>query len=237
MVATPRVIVPVPILEADVIPDALMEFLSTVPIVLLGYHEIPEQTLPEQAREEYEKEASDALAELADTFESYGATVETRLFFTHDLTQTVQRVLEDVDRGVVYHPNPVQGVEQVLVEVRRPEFVPAIAATTASLVGPTDASITLLFAADEDEDTGRRILSGICTTLEEAGISDQRISTVVERTADPETTILDCADQHDLVILGEDDPSILDWIFGEMPERITEQTLVPVLVVHHPFEK
>ncbi|MFA9518146.1 universal stress protein [Halopenitus sp. H-Gu1] len=237
MVGTPQIIIPVSILEGHVVSETLIEFLSSVPIVVLGYHEIPEQTLPEQAQDEFGDRASEELADLEDAFESYDATVETELVFTHDLAQAIQQVVEDVDRGVVCHPNPVQNVENVLVEVRRPELVPAITATITALVGPTDATITLLYAGDEDEETGHRTLSGIATTLEEAGISDQRISQVTERTADPETTILDRADRQDLFILGEDDPSFLNWIFGEMSERIAERTLAPVLVVQRPFEE
>ncbi|MEF8938122.1 MAG: hypothetical protein V5A32_09240, partial [Halovenus sp.] len=177
------------------------------------------------------------LRSLEEAFETCDATVETKLVFTHDIAQAIEQALEDVDRGVVCHPNPVQAVQHVLVEVRRPELTPAIAATTAALVGPTDATITLLYAVDEDEadESGRQALSGVSTTLEDAGISAQRISRVVERTDDPEATIVNRAEAHDVVILGVDEPSILNWIFDDMTEEVAEQTLAPVLVVQQPF--
>lgn len=238
MVATPRVILPVAVLEGAVIPDALIEFLSSVPVVLLGYEEIPEQTHADQAREQFGEQASEALRSLEEAFEACDATVDTKLVFTHDIAKLIQQTVENADRGIVCHPNPVQAVEHVLVEVRRPELMPAIAATTAALVGPTDATITLLYAAAENEadETGQQALSGLSTTLEEAGISAQRISQVVERTDDPEATIVDRAEAHDVVILGADEPSILNWIFGEMSEEVAEQTLSPVLVVQQPFK-
>ncbi|MFW5959339.1 MAG: universal stress protein [Natronomonas sp.] len=238
MVATPQVILPVAVLEGEVIPDTLIEFLSSVPVVLLGYDEIPEQTHADQAREQFGEQASEELQSLEEAFEARDATVETKLVFTHEIAKAIQQAVEETDRGVVCHPNPVQAVEHVLVEVRRPELTPAIAATTAALVGPTNATITLLYAADENEadKTGQHVLSGLSTTLEEAGISAQRISRVVERTDDPEATMVDCAEAHDVVILGADEPSILNWIFGAMSEKITEQTLSPVLVVQQPFK-
>lgn len=122
MVTTPRVVVPVAVLEGEVIPDALIESLSTVPVILLGYEIIPEQTHAEQARERFGERASEELNDLKEAFEAYDATVETELVFTHDLTKAIQRTLEDVDRGVVCHPNPLQSVEQVLVEVRYPDL-------------------------------------------------------------------------------------------------------------------
>lgn len=238
MVTTPQVIVPVEILERDVIPDALIEFLSAVPVVLLGYHEIPEQTLTEQARDEYGERTTEELAALVEAFESYGGAVETELVFTHDPAKTIQRVADDIDRGVILRPNPVQTIEQVIVAVRRDDLVPAITATAAALLGPADTSITLLYAttADENEESGRRVLTGMTTTLEEAGISKQRLTQRVEPADDVETVLLDASSEHDLIVLGEDDPGIMQWLFGTTTERVAEQTLSPVLVVQRSFE-
>lgn len=237
MPETPRVIVPVAVLEGEVLQDALVEFLSTVPVVLLGYHEIPEQTLPEQARDELGEQASAELESLTERFESHGATVETRLTFTHDLTETVERVLEQIDRGVVLFSNPVQEIEHVLVAVNRDVLIPATAATTAALVGPTDAAITLMYLGSGDEEPGERLLSGMTTTLEEAGISSDRITRRVEPTTDPITTLADVSAEHDLIIFTESDPSILDRIVGSVSDRLSEKTLTPLLVVQQPLEK
>lgn len=234
MPPTPRAIVPVPILEGVVVPDALVEFLTTVPVVVLGYHEIPEQTLPEQAREEFGDRASEALADLARTFESAGGSVETELAFTHDPAGTIRTVVEETDRGVVVRPNPVDSIERVVVAIRQAELVPAITATVVALVGPTDASITLLYATtdEDDADAGRQVLSGMATALEEAGVSGRRIERVVERADDVETVLLETSSEYDLIVLGEEDPGILSWVFDTTPERVAEATLSPVLVVH-----
>ncbi|MEF8778562.1 MAG: universal stress protein [Natronomonas sp.] len=239
MPPTPQVIVPVAILEGDVISETLTEFLSTVPVVLLGYHEIPEQTLPDQARDEHGEQASEELAELADSFESHGANVETELVFTHDLPETLQRVVDDVDRGVILRPNPVREIERVVVAVRRADLVPAITATVTALVGPTDAALTLLEEADQEgtEDSGDRFLSGMITTLEEAGIAKQRITLGSGTVEDVESMLLETSSEHDLVILGEDDPGILETIFGTTTEQVAEQTLSPVLVVQQSLDE
>lgn len=238
MVITPQVIIPVAVLEGEIIPETLIEFLSTVPVVILGYHEIPEQTLSEQARDEFGEKAAQEVSTLADTFESYDGTVETEVVFTHDLTRTIQQVVEDVDRGVVLRPNPVQEIDQVIVAIRDDQLAPAITATVAALVGPTAASITLLctIAEDETEESGYRVLSGMTTTLEKAGIPEQRVSEYVKQADDVETVLLDASAEHDLIILGEDDPGILNWLFGSTPERVADQSLSPVLVVQRSLE-
>lgn len=237
MVGTPRVIVPVDVLHDDVVPEALVEFLSSVPVVVLGYHEIPVQTMPEQARAEHEAEASEALKELAAAFASHDAPVETELVFTHDPAEAIQRAVEDVDRGVVLHPNPIRSVDDVLVEVGVPALAPATAAATAALVGPTDARITLLHVTDDDGSSGETTLSGISTALDAAGIAPHRVSQVVERTGEREAAIIDHAEGHDLLVIGDEEPGILDWLFGETSGRIAERTLAPVLVVQPPFER
>jgi nucleotide-binding universal stress UspA family protein len=236
MVDTPRVVVPVAVLEGEVIPDALVEFLSAVPVVLLGYHQIPEQTLPEQARDEFGEQAAAELADLAAAFEARDSPVETRLAFTHDPARTVQQVVESVDRGVVLRPNPVQAVDRMLVVLRRAELLPAIAALVAALAGPTDATISLLVAADEEDAFEARLADGLATTLREAGIPEERIDRVTEPIGDSESVLLDASDEHDLVVLGEDLPGILPRIFGDTSERVAERTLAPVLVVQQPLE-
>jgi nucleotide-binding universal stress UspA family protein len=236
MPPTPCIIVPVEVLEGEVVPESLVDVLSAVPVVLLGYERIPEQTAADQARSEYGEQAEQRLEDIADAFESRDGTVETRLAFTHDVAATVQQAVEDVERGVVLHADPVQSVDDVLVAVRDAELVPAIAATVASTVGPTDATITLLYVTTEDPESGASLLDGVANALEEAGIDAERISRNVELTGDPEALLVEASKDHDLVVFGQDDSGVLDWLFRGTTERVADETLVPVLVVQRPLE-
>jgi nucleotide-binding universal stress UspA family protein len=237
MTVTPQVIVPVALLEGEVIPEPLVEFLSTVPVVVLGYHEIPEQTLSDQARDEFGDQATAAVAAVAETFERHGASVETELVFTQDPTQSIQQIADEMERGVILHPEPVRSIDRVLVAVREKDLVPAITTTLAALIGPTDASITLMGAIAECQDgtASRRALSGMRTALQEAGIPAHRIEERTESAQDIETVLLDASSDYDLVVLGETDPSVLTWLFGSTAKRVADQTLSPVLVVQRPL--
>ncbi|MEF8814557.1 MAG: universal stress protein [Halovenus sp.] len=77
----------------------------------------------------------------------------------------------------------------------------------------------------------------MATTLEEAGISERRLTQRVEQVDDVETVLLDESSAHDLIILGEDDPGILKWLVGPTTERVAERTLSPVLVVQRSLEE
>ncbi|KPN29492.1 hypothetical protein SY89_00205 [Halolamina pelagica] len=234
MPETPHVIVPVAVLEGEVVPDPLVEFLSSAPVVVLGYHRIPEQTTPEQAREEFGERANRELETLTEAFEAGAATVESRLAFTHDVAQTIQRVVEEVDRGVVLRPNPVQHVDTVFVGVRNSTLVPAITATVATLVGPTDAELSLRRLQGGAGDG--QLLAGMETALQEAGITDDRITVDSREAVSIGDAVETISEEQDLVILGEDDPSILNVVWEPTPERVAERTLAPVLVVQRPFE-
>jgi len=55
-------------------------------------------------------------------------------------------------------------------------------------------------------------------------------------TNDPAQSIIDACDGHDLVVLGETEPTIREILFGSVPERIANEAGVPVIVVRHPEE-
>ncbi|WP_423824508.1 universal stress protein [Salinibacter ruber] len=49
----------------------------------------------------------------------------------------------------------------------------------------------------------------------------------------PADTIVEWAGEHDLVVLGETQPSVREFLFGTMPEQIVEAVNVPIIVVRH----
>jgi len=55
-------------------------------------------------------------------------------------------------------------------------------------------------------------------------------------TNDPAQSIIDACSDHDLVVLGETEPTIRKNLFGSVPERIANEAEVPVIVVRHPEE-
>lgn len=235
MAETPHVIVPVAVLEGEVIPETLIDFLASAPVVVLGYHRIPEQTTPKQARDEFEDQASRELSNLTDAFESREANVESRLAFTHDVSETIERVVEEVDRSVVLRPNPVESVDKVFVGARDSDLVPAMTATVATLVGPTDAELALRYI--DGRDGGEQLLSGMETALQEAGIPEDRLTVASDDSISLDDAIATIREDYDLAVLGEDDPGIFEYVFESATEQVAERTLAPVLVVQRPFDE
>lgn len=231
-----KVLVPVEVLAGETVPTPVMELLSTLPVVVLGYQDLPEQTPPGQARMQFEEQAQAKLDELAVAFREAGGDSETRLVFTQAEEQTIRRVAEETGCRAFLIPNPTGPVERLLVPIRGEVRVDRIAEFTAALVGDRPIEITLFTVADSDGAVteGQSKLDRAAETLEANGIPATHISTGVVVSETPIRTIAQAAAEHDAVVMGESAPSLRSFIFGDPPEEIAELSVGPVLVVRRP---
>ncbi|SFB81850.1 Universal stress protein family protein [Halobiforma haloterrestris] len=236
MTPTPTIVVPIEVMAGPTVSDALAEFVAPLPVLVLGVVEIPDQTSSTQAREQFEEGASRTIETVAEGFAAAGADVDTRLSFTHDANETVERVVADLERAVVLFPAPATEIEDVVVAVRSDATVPAAASTVAALTQGDESAITVYHAALEDEgnDEIDRILSAVETALEDAGIDPDRLTRTVERADTPIDALVAAANDHDLLVVGETEPRLRDHILGETHERIATGAAAPVLVVRRP---
>ena len=233
MTDRPSILVPIRVLEGESIPEGVPELLANAHVVLLGYHVIPEQTAPGQARMQFEERATKRLDEYESMLADAGATTERRLVFTHDGGKTVDRTIDEYDCLAVLVPNATGPPEDVLVAVRGAVGVDRLARVVAGLFGDTDVSVTLYHVADEDEtdDDVRTLLDGVADRVAELGMDASRTETRIERDRDALDAIVDAADPFDAVVMGESDPSLATYVFGLPADQVAERFLGPVLVV------
>ena len=234
-----RVLVPVEILRGEAVPDAIIETFASVPIVLLGYHELPDQTVPSQARNQFEGKAQAELDDLVSAIEAAGGDVTTRLVFTHDAMKTFERVAVELECDSILLLNPAPVLERVLVPVRGDVNVRHIGRLVGYVVADTDVAVTLLHVTREErgQKEGHELLTDVRDQLEATGVSRGRVSSTVVVSDSPRPEILAAADDHDLVVLGEDRPSARDVIFGDMSTVVAERAVCPVLVVRKRYLK
>lgn len=233
MTDRPAVLVRLRVLEGESVPEGVPALLAHAHVVLLGYHVIPEQTAPGQARMQFENRATERLDKYEAIFEAAGATVERRLVFTHNSQKTIDRTIAEHDCLAALAPNAVGPVEDVLVAVRGAVGSDRLARVVAGLFGETDASVTLYHVAEPDEtdeDVGT-LLEGMVTRLEGMEMDAARIETRVERDQGPLDAIVDAADAFDVVVMGESDPSLATFVFGLPADQVADRFLGPVLVV------
>lgn len=233
MTDRPTVLVPIRILEGETLPEGLSDLLANAHVVLLGYHVVPDQTAPGQARMQFEERASDLLSALEEMLESAGATVDSQLVFTHRKQQTLDRKIREHDCLAVVVPGATKAPEDILVAVRGTVGSDRIARVVAGLFAGTGASVTLYHLAGEGEteQDAETMLTAVRDRLVELGTDDTAVSTRIERHRRPRKAIADAATSYDALVMGESSPSLATFVFGMTAEEVAEQFLGPVIVV------
>ena len=224
------VLVPVAALQGESLSQAVVDLLSSVEVTLLGYHEVPDQTALEQARDQYGTRLQRRLSGYASLFDG---PVSTRTIFTHAPRNSIERVAIETESTAILLVNPAPVVDRLLVPIRGPPLLEQLTATTAAVIAGTDAEILLFHAArsEADRESGQELLSTAADQLATAGVEPDRIATEVRVTRSPIRAITTAAEDSEFVIIGERKPSLADRIFGDVADRLATSTDGPVLVV------
>ena len=228
----PKVLVPVRVLEGQTLPETLVDFLAPSKVVVLGYHVLPEQTPTEQASMQFEDRAREAVENIASAFAETGRDVETRVVFTHDRDQTVERIAAEVGATAVLLPNPAGEIEDVLVPVRGVIDTDRLADLAATLLGEGEGRITLwgLVTLASDFDAEAAVVDAR-DTLVARGLAAERITTETSETETPVYDIVDRSAEFDAIVMGEGGGTLMSVLLGDDAERVAEGAVAPVLIV------
>ena len=235
--AVSTILVPLDISAPEEPDRALLDLLSPVHVVLLGYYPVPDQNAPAHLRDQYEEEAAEKLDAIADDFAEEGSEVTSVLVFTRDRDASIERVANERDCTAILTSGTTGPVDRVLVPLRGEANLTEIVTLLADLLRVSEASVTL-FTVTTEEGTGERefLLRGAADRLREAGVDPERVDWALEE-ADgkpPEEAILERADEYDLLVVGETEPTLRERILGAVTTRLIDRTDQPVLVVRSP---
>ncbi|MGM0448594.1 MAG: universal stress protein [Methanobacteriota archaeon] len=236
-----RVLVPIAVLDGESVSPGLISLLGGVDVTVLGYHVLPEQTPPDQARLQFEERATSALEDVSQEFAAAGGAADHRLVFTHDRKQTIERVTAEVDADAFAVPGTTGDVDRLLVSLSGDVDVDRILSFVEALVGDRSIGVTLLLAAggrppagdeaDDRPDAGDEVpearLAAAADRLRDAGID---VETTLA-TGAPFDVLVDAVPGHDAVVMGERAPSFRSFVFGEESDRVAAASVDPVLVV------
>lgn len=227
-----RVLLALAVLEGESISDELAGLLGTTEVILVGYHEVPEQTAPSQMRQQYESQAERILDEVAGDIRDAGGTVDQRLVFTHDLDQSLDRIEDEVEATAELLANPTGAITDMLVPVRGDVDPARLARFAAALRGDRELAVTILVPtteSDKEEDT--ELAQEIASRLRDHGISEDAIGTEIRMTDAPAETVVETAIDHDVIVMGKQDPNWRAVLFGDPENRVARESLGPVFVV------
>jgi len=217
----------------------LVDLFASLHVVLVGWYVVPEQTSPEQARDQFEDEARTALDSVARSFEEAGATVTSHLVFTRNKLDTISRISTEEECDAVLIPTEMAQLERILVPLRGLHNAPRTAALVADLVqnGTTDVTLLHVLEEEETEATAREhILQPMADTMTGYGIDTGLLHLASVAADDPGEAITERAADYDIVVIGETKPSVQEILFGSVPEQIVESVHVPVVVVRQEQE-
>ena len=221
-----RVLVPVAVLEGESVAAGLMDLLGTVDVTVLGYHVLPEQTPPDQARQQYEERAVSALEDVAAEFRAAGGDADSRLVFTHDREQSLERVADDVAADAYAISGATGDAERLLVPLSGDVAEDRVLGFVEALVGDRDIEVTL-FLAGEGEAARERLRAG-AARLREAGLE---VETELVAAGQPFDALLEAVPGHDAVVVGQRAPSLSSFLLGDEAERLASASVGPVIVV------
>lgn len=225
-------LVPVDISAPEEFDKSLLELFGPMRVILLGYYPVPDQSAPEQLRDEFEEQAADALEEIADRFDEE-TEVKTVLVFTRDRETTVERVGGEHNSDAVLISGEVEDVEKVLVPIRGNPNIDNIADFVGALMQETDATVTLFHVTEDehDERVSEFILRGVADKLREEGVDPERIDWEQRSGGSPKNEISEFAEEYDVLVMGETEPSLRKRIFGDIPSTVVNELGIPVLIV------
>lgn len=232
-----KVLVAVRVPEPEQISPLLIELYRPLRVCLLGLYEVPDQTAPEQAREQFGNEAGASLQEVAGAFRSEGVEVETELVFTPDELETVERTAVDRDCHAVVLLRPAYEIDSILAALRPGPMATRVLHFLAELLRGTDYRATLLHVAgegeglEEQEEERRELELLQRELLGQEGIDADRVTTRLAIDENREAAVLAAAREHDLVLIGETEPTVREKVFGDFSRRLADEADVPVMVV------
>lgn len=232
----PTILVPFDASDPDPPSPSLVELLGAHRVVALGYWPVPDQSSTDQLRTEYGDEAERVTDEVAARFAAGGAGADAVVAFTHDRSETISRVAAARDADAVLTPGAIEGdVERVLAPIRGEGNLERIVSFLEALLRGSDAALTLLNVPEDDgDDRGEFLLRGVRDRLVADGIDADRVGWRREPAASAGDAIVDAAADHDVVVVGETEPSLRERLLGDVSDRVIEATPRPVLVVRSP---
>lgn len=211
----------------------LIELLTPHRIIVLGYYPVPDQASTKQVRDQYGDTANEATDEMAARFAKEGGEVESVVVFTHDRSQSIDRISAEKDVDAVLTEGLIgDQLDRILVPLRGDGNLDRIVSLLEQLLGESTATATL-FNVPEDDTRGEFLLRGARDRLTEDGIDPDRIDWRQERSGSPSDAIVEATEEYDLTVVGETEPSLSERLLGDVTNEVITGSSGPVLVVRN----
>lgn len=217
------------------ISPPIVKTLAPGGVVLLGYWPVPDQSSPQQLRDQFGDEARQSLDVVKQHLEDQRFEITTELQFTKHRDDLIDRVANSHGCTSVLFPGTVRSTppERILVLLKSDSDVDRIVRTLATLFTDSSVDISLFHAVERGDDVEAidDLLREVADHLENRGIHPDRIRWERSDRGSRADTIVSEAADHDLVVLGESEPSLRERIFGPVQSAVADRTERPSLTI------
>jgi len=226
----PRILIPVSLPQEKSLPLAILKGFTDLEVLLIGYKEVPEQTDPEQFKEEKREDAKEELQEVKKQLEAEDFKVESEIVFTPNISDTLKNIIVKYNCHAMLESKPIRQLKRLLVPLYDQNQISSRLATVIKeLITASDLPITLLFLENSKEIQSMK--NKAFEQLKQTGIKSDQIKTEEKEVKDITDAVKDITEEDDLVILVEANSKKRESLINKIKNEISEAIECPVLVV------
>lgn len=228
-----RILVPFELPDATPVSRLLIEDLSGMEVVLLGHYDLPEQTPPDAARDQFQEDAQAELDALAADFLDAGINVTTRLVFGKDRDKAIDQVAIEEDCDAELNPALTEGIKRILVPLLDTSNLDRMSYFVQVLTDDSTDEVTLFHVVKDGEvrSEAESMLQSAREAMIERGLNQDLVDIQITESSGHDSEIIRMAADYDGVVMSEGNPTISRRIFGTLPDKIADQTGDPVIIV------
>ena len=228
-----KLLIPINLEAVEELSSSLVSVTESLELLVLGYWPVPEQSSPEQVRDQHRQEADRRLDEVAGHFDVDADNLTRRLIFSANIAQSVDDIAAEEGCDAILTPRPIAQLERILVVLREDISYERMRAFVSDLIDDSSADLTVVFCADaEQHDEKDLVLKGFVDELE----IDPSSCTIEQHSVDPQkltTYLLDQSDDYDLMVIARTSPRLLKKLVVPTDKKVARRATSPVIVVRH----
>lgn len=221
--------------DTEQLSTSIVEALAPEKVVVLGYWPVPDQSSPQQLRDQFGDEARESLDVLRNPLSGRGFEVDSELSFTKDRDLLIDRVVNKHSCNSVLSPGVSRSKppKSVLVLLKSDSDTDRIVSTLGTLFADAEVDLLLFHAVESGDDAAatESMLHDVADRVADRDIDSDRIRWEQSDRGSREETIVSEVANHDLVVLSESKPTVRERIFGPVQSAVTDRTDRPSLTI------
>ena len=229
----PRILLTAELPDPEEPPFVLLRAFRSLNLFVLGYRVSPEQTHPEQSKEEFDESTREQFEEYLNDLSFSSIDTQSQLEYTTDFSHLLQTFVEDEQVHALLIPKPMEKLARILVPLYQTDQVNLRLATIVrELNDYGNASVSLFFVVQkESEESIRELKSMAIETFLSVGIDKSDIKSNSVEVENIEEAILQISESDDLIVMCESENDKREKLYRSIHENIRDKVDSSLLLI------